>query len=85
MEQQFLKYGLPKETVPDIMMLNKKHESNGSLARLAKKYICNIYVNHLPRFRNINVIDLMKENSFIGKQKGRSRPYPPENITEADN
>ena len=29
-EQIFLAYRLPKETVTAFMMLNKKHESNGS-------------------------------------------------------
>ena len=96
MEEILLTYGLPKETVTDIMMLYKN----------TKVKVCSLngntdYFNFVASVQQGNIlapyliiicldymlqmsIDLMKENGFK-LEKERSRWCPAQNITNADN
>ena len=96
MEQILAAYGLPKEIITAIMMLNRNMKIN-VLSRNEDTDFFNVVVGVLqgdilaPYLFLIclyNVlrtsIDLLKENGFTVK-KARSRRYPAETITDADN
>ena len=95
MEQIFLAYGLPKEIVATIMMLNKNTKVKVRSPDWATDlfvviagilqwdtlapYLCLICQEYELR----TSIDLMKENGFTLK-KDRSRRYPLQSIMDAD-
>ena len=74
--QILLAHGLPKEIVPAIMMLYKKHKSKSPLSgwkqrllwyssrRVEKRHICPIPVYHLLRLRALNIYTL-KEKKMV--------------------
>ena len=95
MEQILLAYGLPKETVATIMMLNKNtkvkvHSPNGDtdyfdiVAGVLQRdtlapYLFIICLDYVLR----TSIDKIKENGFM-LTKERNRRYPAKTITDAD-
>ena len=92
MEQILLAYGLPKETVATIMMLNKNmklkvRSQDGDTdsfdtvlqGNTLGPYLFIICLDYVLR----TLIDLMKENGFT-LEKTRSRRYPTQTITHAD-
>ena len=95
MEQTLLAYGLPKETVPAIMLLYKNmevrvHSPNGGtdyfdIVAVVQQgdtlvpYLFIICLDYLLR----KSIDIIKDNCFKVAKK-RSRRYPEQTITDAD-
>ena len=95
MGQILLAYGLPKETVTNIMMLYrnmkvKVHSPDGDtiffniVAGVLQGDTLALYLYIIcPNYIRQTLIDLIKENGFTLK-KARNRQYPTENIMDAD-
>ena len=94
MEQIVLAYGLPKETVAAIIMLNKNTEvkvctPDGDKLLWhccwcsAREYISPISVHNLPRRWTLN-IDRSNERKWSYTKKARIRQYPVQTITDTD-